>query len=63
MTNERLTLPQFAGYSFEQYIVESVTRPGDYVVDGYSSGLMPTNFGVRMTDQQLADIVAYLLTQ
>jgi len=63
ITNERLTLPQFAGYSFEQYIVESVTRPGDYVVDGYSSGLMPTNFGLRMTDQQLADIVAYLLTQ
>ncbi|MCY3834533.1 MAG: cytochrome c [Chloroflexi bacterium] len=63
VTSERLTLPQFAGYSFEQYIVESVTRPGDYVVDGYSSGLMPTNFGLRMTDQQLADIVAYLLTQ
>lgn len=61
--NERLTLPQFAGYTLEQYIVESITRPGDYVVDGYSSGLMPSNFGVRMTDQQLADIVAYLLTQ
>ncbi len=61
--NERLTLPQFAGYTVEQYLVESITRPGDYVVDSYSSGLMPSNFGVRMTDQQLADIVAYLLTQ
>ncbi len=60
---ERLTLPQFAGYSVEQYLVESITRPGDYVVDGYSSGLMPSNFGVRMTDQQLADIVAFLMTQ
>ena len=60
---ERLTLAQFAGYTVEQYIVESITRPGDYVVDGYSSGLMPSNFGVRMTDQQLADIVSYLLTQ
>lgn len=63
ITNERLTLPQFAGYSVEQYLIESITRPGDYVVDTYSSGLMPTNFGVRMTDQQLADIVSYLLTQ
>jgi len=61
--NERLTLPQFSGYTIEQYIIESITRPGDYVVDGYSSGLMPVNFGARMTDQQLADIVAYLLTQ
>jgi len=61
--NERLTLPQFSGYTIEQYIIESITRPGDYVVDGYSSGLRPVNFGARMTDQQLADIVAYLLTQ
>lgn len=61
--NERLTLPQFADYTLEQYLVESITRPGDYVVDGYSSGLMPVNFGARITDQQLADIVAYLLTQ
>ncbi len=61
--NERLTLPQFAGYTVDQYLVESIVRPGDYVVDGYSSGLMPANFGVRMTDQQLADIVAFLMTQ
>ncbi|MCY4145449.1 MAG: c-type cytochrome [Chloroflexi bacterium] len=60
---ERLVLPQFADYTVEQYLVESITRPGDYIVDGYSSGLMPANFGARMTDQQLADIVAYLLTQ
>ncbi len=63
ISNERLTEPQFAGYTVEQYIVESITRPGDYVVDTYSSGLMPTNFGVRMTDHQLADIVSFLMTQ
>ncbi len=60
---ERLTMPQFTSYTIEEYIVESITRPGDFVVDGYSSGLMPANFGARMTDQQLADIVSYLLTQ
>ncbi len=60
---ERLTMPQFAGYSVEQYLVESIVRSGDFVVEGYSSGLMPANFGARMTDQQLADIVSYLLTQ
>ncbi len=61
--NERLALPQFAGYTVEQYLVESITRPGDFIVDGFSSGLMPANFGTRMTHQQLADIVAYLMTQ
>ena len=63
IVNERLAMPQFADYTVEQYLVESITRPGDYVVEGYSSGLMPVDFGVRMTHQQLADIVAYLLTQ
>ncbi len=61
--NERLAEARFAGYTVEQYIVESIVLPGDYVVDGYSSGLMPDNFGTRMIDQQLADIVAYLMTQ
>lgn len=61
--NERLALPQFASYTVEQYLIESITRPADYVVEGYASGLMPDNFGLRLTHQQLADIVAYLITQ
>lgn len=63
ISDERLAEAPFAGYTVEQYIVESITRPGDYVVDGYNSGLMPANFGVRMTDQQLADIVSFIMTQ
>ena len=63
VTDERLAEARFAGYTVEQYLVESIVRSGDYVVDGYSSGLMPANFGARMTDQQLADIVSFLLTQ
>ncbi|MCY3832609.1 MAG: hypothetical protein OXG85_06305 [Chloroflexi bacterium] len=61
--NERLAEARFAGYTVEQYIVESIVLPGDYVVDGYNSGLMPDNFGARMIDQELADVVAYLMTQ
>ena len=60
---ERLSEPQFAGYSAEQYVVESIVNPGAYVVDGYNSGLMPADFGTRMTSQQLADIIAFLKTQ
>lgn len=60
--NERLAEPQFAGYTGEQYLVESIVRPGDYVVDGYTNA-MPQTFGDQLTHQQLADIVEYLKTQ
>ena len=60
---ERLTIEQFAGYSGEMYLIESIVRPNDYLVDGYNSGVMPENFGIRMQDQHLADIIAFLMTQ
>lgn len=59
---ERLSLPQFEGYTVEQYIIESIVRPNDYVVEDYA-GNMPNDFGRRITHQELADIVAYLETQ
>lgn len=62
--NERLTEPQFAGYSGERYLIESIVLPAAYIVDTYSSGVMPPDFGTRqMTDQQLADVVAFIKTQ
>lgn len=62
--NERLTLPQFAGYTGERYLIESIVLPAAYVVDSYSAGVMPADFGTRqMTDQQLADVVAFIKTQ
>ena len=62
--NERLAGPQFAGYIGERYLIESIVQPAIYVVDTYSSGVMPADFGTRqMTDQQLADVVAFLKTQ
>jgi len=62
--NERLAEPQFAGYSGERYLVESIVLPAVYAVDTYSSSVMPPDFGTRqMTDQQLADVVAFLKTQ
>lgn len=60
IVNIRLTLPQFAGYTAEQYIVESIVNPNAYVVSGYASGAMPADFGTRMTTQDMADIIAYL---
>jgi mono/diheme cytochrome c family protein len=59
---ERLELAQFADYTAEQYITESIVLSGEYVVDGYAAGAMPSDFGQRMTAQDIADVVAYLQT-
>jgi mono/diheme cytochrome c family protein len=60
---ERLKQPQFAGYTGEEYIAESIIHPSAYVVPNYSDGLMPPDFGSRLTYQDLADLIAYLKTQ
>jgi mono/diheme cytochrome c family protein len=60
-TNERIKEPQFAGYTPEQYLIDSIVLPGDYIVPGLQD-LMPKNFGEILTAQDLADIVAYLKT-
>ncbi len=45
------------------YIHHSIVAPNDYLVPGYQGGIMPADFGQRMSTQELADIVAYLLEQ
>ncbi|MCI0711328.1 MAG: cytochrome c [Chloroflexi bacterium] len=50
-----------SGQSAEQYLLSSIVEPGKYVVDGYSN-IMPTKFGDVLSDQQLLDLIAYLLT-
>ncbi len=44
------------------YLYESIVDPDVYVVDGYSAGIMPSNFGEILSPQDLADLIAYLLT-
>ena len=43
------------------YIYESITNPTAYVVAGYNPA-MPQNFAQQLSDRQLGDIMAYLLT-
>jgi len=47
--------------SAAEYVYESIVNPSAYVVSGYSD-IMPKDFGQRLSDQQLADLIAYLLT-
>lgn len=59
---ERLAQPEFAGYTAEQYAVESIVDAHKYIVPGFSA-TMPTYFGERLSVQQIADLVAYLQSQ
>lgn len=52
-----------AGYSAPLYLYESVTRPSAYVVAGFPDGLMPKDFKQRLKPQELADVIAFLLTE
>ncbi len=59
----RLLEPQFAGYTHEHYLVESILLPWEYTVPDYPQFTMPNNFGDRLSYQDLADLLAYLLSQ
>lgn len=50
------------GMSASAYLYDSIVHPTDYIVEGYAPS-MAQDFGQRLTQQELADIVAYLLEQ
>ncbi len=50
------------GLSAEQYLRESILKPCDYLVEGFTC-LMPQNFGERLEAQDLSDLIAFLLEQ
>lgn len=59
-----LTDPNYTGNatSAAQYLHESIVLPNVYIVPGFQAGVMPANYGDTLTDQELADLIAYLLT-
>jgi mono/diheme cytochrome c family protein len=58
------TAPEYTGNatSPEQYLFESIVDPNVFVVSGFASGLMPPTYGNTLTDQNMADLIAYLLS-
>ncbi|HSR47299.1 MAG TPA: c-type cytochrome [Anaerolineales bacterium] len=61
---ERLAETGYAGQAEtpDQYLLESVVNPNIYLVDGFQAGIMPANFATRLTHQDAADLIAYMLT-
>ncbi|MBI1282261.1 MAG: c-type cytochrome [Anaerolineaceae bacterium] len=62
VVNERLKEPQFAGWTPEEYLIDSIVNPSDYIVPGFQD-LMVKNLGTEVLNaQDLADILAYIKT-
>jgi hypothetical protein len=51
-----------AGMSAAEYLRESVLTPEAYIVAGFGGGVMPSTYGDELTEQQVTDLVAFLLT-
>ena len=51
------------GYSAEEYLRESIVLPAEFLAEGYPLTVMPRSFGARMDAQDLADLIAFLMTQ
>jgi cytochrome c2 len=50
------------GISAADYLRECITDPNSYVVDGFSAGVMYQSFRDVLTEKQIDNLVAYLLT-
>lgn len=73
LTEERVVGPGFAGFSdtagtrveeqtAEAYTYNSITNPSGKLVDGYGN-LMYTEYRSKLSEQDIADLIAFLLTQ
>ena len=50
------------GEGVERYLYNSIVNPNDYVVEGFVPGVMPQIWGEIMSDTEIYDVIAYLLT-
>jgi len=44
----------------DQFVLESIVDPNKQVAEGFQPNIMPSTFGESLSDEQLADLVAFL---
>lgn len=49
------------GQSAEDYTHEAIVKPNAHVVEGFPANLMPQDYGLRLSEQDLGKLVTYLL--
>lgn len=50
------------GLSAEEYIRQSILEPDAHLVEGFPAGTMPKVWGTELSEEQLNQLIAYLLT-
>ena len=50
-------------YSAEEYLRESIVLPCEFLADQAVTCQMPRNYGERMDAQDVADLIAFMMTQ
>jgi len=50
------------GMTAEEYLHQSIVDPNAFVVPGFPSGQMIQNFGTILTEDQINDLIAFLMT-
>jgi cytochrome c2 len=53
---------RISGMTAEEYLRQSILEPNAFVVSGYPAGQMIQNFGQILTEEQIEDLIAYLMT-
>lgn len=51
------------GESPAEYIHQSIINPNAFVVPTYPANIMPQTYGAQLSTKELADLIAYLLSQ
>lgn len=59
----KLAAGAVAGMSADEYLKQSIIAPNAHITDGYSPGSMYQFYGQDLTEQEIADLVAFLKTQ
>lgn len=50
------------GMSAEEYLRQSIVEPNAHIAEGFTEGVMYQNFGEELTNSQINDLVAFMLT-
>jgi cytochrome c551/c552 len=51
-----------AGESAPLYLYNSIVLPNQYILEGFLANLMPQTYADQLSEQEMADLIAYLLT-
>lgn len=51
-----------SGVSAEDYLKQSILTPDAHITEGFTAGVMYPNYGKDLTEQEINDLVAYLMT-